>query len=1007
MNKIPIQTGKIALSITKIYCSLLLLTITTITVFGQGTVKGTITDKADNMPLIAVHVLIKGTTTGTVTNYNGEYVLPLKAGTYTLQISYMGYETIEETVTIEDNQTIELNKELAAVSFMGEEVIVTMQARGQLAAMNQQIRSNQIVNVVSAERIRELPDENAAQAISRLPGVHLDGSKVVIRGIDAKMNKILVNGIELPSTEDNNRATDLGIVSANMLSGIEVFKSLTPDMDADAIGGVVNLRLREAPSGFHTSLTTQGGYNWQEDLLGRKLLWGDISNRFYNNKLGVLLSANYEVKDGGDDRVQINYSVGADRTPSSNTEEEYWRLSSVNVYDQLHTIKNAGGALVIDYDFFNGQVIYSGMLNHSLNTETVYRDEMTMNVKYHRFYIDPREYTSLLLNNSLRLEQQLGRFKLDATIANTSIDREDNYNYQIRFCENQSYPAFNNLVTDISFLDHMDPTDVYKTLITHDTVMSHFRLYTGNRQPIIYDEKQWIGDLNLEAPLNISDNININFKFGGKYIRKERNYDEGDYFFGDNSVIRRPLFIEINDWVQTFIPEYDAETSTTIYFPDFQDMDYKINDRYISGYSLNYVIDQEKTDEMMLNQMEDSLLEISSTNYWHDYWGFETRTAAYAMAEINIGNRLLLIPGMRYENVHNEYTAYLTYQGSTNNWGLEDTITRPTDHPNWLPHLHARLHVTDWLDIRASYNKTLSRPDYNYAVPKMHYDLGQSQPTAGNPLIKPAVSTNYDVNIMFHADKIGLITIGGYIKEIDDVFYMKQSQLKNIPDSFLVEHFPVEAYPSMLTQAFDYYVNNQYTGHLKGLEVEWQSNLSWLPAPFNGIVLNANYTHVWSETKYPLYGTKDTMVQIGPIWAPRKVQRDTFFVGRLINQANDIANVSLGYDYGGFSARISFRFQGNVIRELDRSSQKNEYTHDIYSYDLVVKQRIPLEFADLEVFLNAINITNVPAEKRYRNIHYKGDYWSANNDGEKYDGKSDTYLRYRGPQFQLGIRLKI
>jgi TonB-dependent receptor len=1007
MKKNLIDTGKISLPISRFYCFFLLLMISTMSGFGQEMIKGIIADTEDNAPLVAATVVLKGTTIGTVTDYNGEYTLPVKPGTYTLEISYLGYDTKEVPITVEENQTLVVNESLSLSTFTGEVIIVTAQARGQLGAMNQQIKSNQIVNVVSAERIRELPDENAAQAISRLPGVHLDGSKVVIRGVDAKMNKILVNGIVLPSTESNNRATDLGIVSANMLSGIEVYKSLTPDMDADAIGGVVNLRLREAQKGFHAALTAQGGYNWQEDLLGRKLLWGDVSNRFFNGKLGVLLNVNYEVKSGGDDRVQIGYAVGSDRTPSSDPDKEYWRLNSVNVYDQLSTVKNAGGALVIDYDFLHGQLIYSGMLNHSLNTETVYRDEMTMNVKYRRFYIDPREYTSLLLNNSLRLEQQFGRVKFDATIANTSIDRKDNYNYNIRFSENSQYPAFNNLVSDISFLDHMAPTDIYETLITHDSVMSEFKMYTGDRTPVVYDEKQWIGDLNLEMPLNISDYLNINFKVGGKYLRKERNYDENDYFFGDNSIIRRPLFISINPWLQSFIPEYDANTSTIIYFPDFRDMDYRVNDRYISGYSLDYVIDQEKTDEMMLRQMDLDLMEINSTQYWHDYWGFETRTAAYAMAEINIGNRLLLIPGIRYENVHNEYSAYLTYQGSTNNWGLEDTITRPTDHPNWLPHLHGRLHVTDWLDIRASYNKTLSRPDYNYAVPKMHYDLGQSQPTAGNPLIKPAVSTNYDLNIMFHADKLGLITIGGYIKEIDDVFYLKQSQLKNIPDTFLVDHFPVDAYPSMLTQVFDYYVNNQYTGYLKGLELEWQSNLSWLPRPFNGIVLNANYTHVWSETKYPVYGQKDSLVQIGPIRVPIKVQHDTFFVERLINQANDIANVSLGYDYGGFSARISFRFQGNVIRQIDRSSQKNEYTHDIYSYDLVVKQRIPLEFADLEVFLNAINITNVPVEKRYRNIHYIGDYWYTNNNGERYDGKSDTYLRYRGPQFQLGIRMKI
>ncbi len=192
--------------ISRLSFSMLVLILTSMAAIGQGTVKGVVSDKLAESPLIAATVFVKGTTTGDVTDYNGEYTLVLKAGTYTFQISYIGYATQEETVTLEDNQTVELNVGMAAEAIMGEEAVVTMQARGQLAAVNQQLRSNQIINVVSAERIKELPDQNAAQAVSRLPGIHLDGSKIVIRGIQPKMNKILINGVEMPSTEANNRA---------------------------------------------------------------------------------------------------------------------------------------------------------------------------------------------------------------------------------------------------------------------------------------------------------------------------------------------------------------------------------------------------------------------------------------------------------------------------------------------------------------------------------------------------------------------------------------------------------------------------------------------------------------------------------------------------------------------------------------------------------------------------------------------------------------------------------
>jgi TonB-dependent receptor len=163
----------------------------------------------------------------------------------------------------------------------GETVTVLAQARGQHEAINQQLSSSTITNIVSSEKIRELPDQSAAAAISRLPGISLmNGDQVVIRGIQAKLNTVLINGIQLPSTDMNDRSTNLGFISSNMLSGIEVIKALTPDLDANAIGGVVNLKLREAPSDLHFDVLTQGNYNSQNHTTDNYKFWASISDRF-------------------------------------------------------------------------------------------------------------------------------------------------------------------------------------------------------------------------------------------------------------------------------------------------------------------------------------------------------------------------------------------------------------------------------------------------------------------------------------------------------------------------------------------------------------------------------------------------------------------------------------------------------------------------------------------------------------------------------------------------------
>jgi hypothetical protein len=957
--------------------------------FGQGTVKGVITASDDGSPLASATIAVDGTTMGTISDFNGEYVLSLKAGTYTLNVSYIGFESVLESITVEDNKTTTFNTSLAPSSILGEEIIVTIQARGQLAAVNQQMNSNKIVNVVSQERIRELPDENAAQAISRLPGVHLDGSKVVIRGIESKMNKIMINGVEMPATgtgdDANTRATDLGMISANMLSGIEVFKTITPDMDADAVGGIVNLRLREAPSGLHSNIMAQGTFNQQEKYLGKTVLWGDMSNRIMDERLGLILSLNYEAYQGGNDWMDASYSEQS----ANDIGEGIYMLNDVNVYDELKLNNKVGGALVVDYDLPNGQIIYSGMLSHSVNESTRHREFMGVGSQYHQIHLDRNKYKSLLLNNSLRVEQKLGIVQLDASVSNISINKKDDFQYTFRFANDGETPFYDSLLTDDIRLV-MLPEEAYSTM--REGATDDQRSLDCQLQPVDFNENQWVADLNIKVPLQVSDKINIDFKVGGKYKKKEREYDKDYLQYYNNNVDA------VNESIQPWLTSIGVPPEGgNLFFRDFRDYDYKPNDGFMNGspyYNMDAVIDVELMDEMWLNQVdlsESTLMNTNGNRVESDYWGWENLYAAYAMAEINLGQNLIVIPGIRIEQVHNEYSAYKTEQGSMTQYTILDTLTKPTTHINQLPHLHLRYHVTDWWDIRFSYNNTLSRPDYNHAIPKIWYHSVNSTSRAGNPYIAPAQSENFDLNSSFHTYKTGLFTVGVFQKNISDIFYLQPTLLKNIPVPDILAEFPTgdDELPALNNGLTQFYVNSPYEAVLRGLELEWQSNFSWLPSVLSGLVLNANYTHVWSETKYMQNHVERGFLPYPPY--VDLVELDTFYVNRLLQQANDIANFSVGYDYKGFSARLSFRFQGNVISKIETRVEENEYTNNVYKFDFVVKQKIPVEFAEFEVFFNAINFTNVPY-KRYSIYPNKGE--------------TNRYTRYTGRQFQLGVRLK-
>ena len=152
-------------------------------------------------------------------------------------------------------------------------------------AINRQLNSKYLVNIISSDRIQELPNANAAETVARVPGVSIrreggEGNKVIIRGLSPKYNNITVNGVKLASTDNNNRSTDLSMISQYMLDGIEIIKAGTPDKDADVLGGTVDFKLKKAQSGLNGNFISQGMHNGLKDSYNDKKLVFDLSRRF-------------------------------------------------------------------------------------------------------------------------------------------------------------------------------------------------------------------------------------------------------------------------------------------------------------------------------------------------------------------------------------------------------------------------------------------------------------------------------------------------------------------------------------------------------------------------------------------------------------------------------------------------------------------------------------------------------------------------------------------------------
>ncbi|MFN3529279.1 MAG: outer membrane beta-barrel protein [Bacteroidia bacterium] len=313
-------------------------------------ITGKVRDSATGEYLVGAHVSFKhqnGTSVyHTIAGLDGSYSVNVKeTGVYSIQTSYLGYEPLTEKFTVQDavaNYTKHLNLNPSSAT-LGEVEIVADIRGSDVSARNVEKLSPSVVSVISAKQIELSPDITVANVIQRVSGLSIernasgDPQYAIVRGMDKRYNNTLVNGIKIPSPDNENRYVPLDIFPAVFLERLEVYKSLTANMEADAIGGTVNMVMRSAPSTFLLDGDFQLGYNllnlerpfatYDRSSLNRlspKELYGDnyravpadfpvenmiireitpmpdvfanltYGDRFYNNKLGVMLGGSFQ-----------------------------------------------------------------------------------------------------------------------------------------------------------------------------------------------------------------------------------------------------------------------------------------------------------------------------------------------------------------------------------------------------------------------------------------------------------------------------------------------------------------------------------------------------------------------------------------------------------------------------------------------------------------------------------------------------------------------------------------
>ena len=930
-----------------------------INLLNAGVIKGRVIDSKTSDPLIGANLILAETAgIGAASDYKGYYRIDnVPAGEYTLKVTFIGYQPVEIKISLKADETIVRDIEMVyGGALKGEEVVVTAQAKGQMSAINQQLASNVITNIVDESRIQELPDVNAAESIGRLPGVSIqrsggEANKVEVRGLNPKYSLITVNGVELPATGSEDRSVNLSLISSNMLDGIVLKKTNTPDMDADVLGGTIDLRLKEAPEGFKFNLSAQGGYNQLQNYYGNYNFTASLSNRFFDNRLGIIVNANTDNYDRSADKLRDNW-------------RNYNKMISTGelfMIEEIVNRKRTGASLLLDYNLPKGKITANGFFNQ-LNSDGLIRNSQvnTMELGYstnrHYYKVEEEKSKTNVFTSALGINQDFGWFRYDAGVSYSGTNTDSPDRRVTEFVQEQSallpgYPQF------------VDPKELvpYFNVDTIHTNMAS--LYSYSKK---ITENTSSAKLNIEIPFRFGNFLSGSFKTGGKLRWIDRSNDEDQHGYSGlqyGSGQQNPVFLYVDkvypEWgIMDNVKEYQL-LNVLPFLKDYSRPDFLNGD-----FPLGLIFNEKK-----LRQMSDALMAApDSLNLWmpysvgtfgYDYDGFEHYQAAYIMGELNFGNYFTLIPGVRYEEDYSKYHGQ-RYRVNQSGQTVEQPpsefvrLTKERRNKYWLPMVNIIAKPTNWLNIRLARTETIARPDFLRYAPISYISSDSKSVNAANYSLKPSQSTNYDVGVSLFNNEIGLLSVTGFHKNIEDLIFYSAAYYRpgvvldsalDIPTSWLKANPQINAYR-----------NNPDPAKYYGYELEWQTHFWYLPSVFKGIVLNINYTHIYSEMKL----VYDSLVteQVGT----RRVYKlvPAYIKTRMPDQPAHVFNITIGYDLKGFSARLSYLFQTDKLTGIGYdgvipTTRLSSYTSDYGRWDLTLQQKL---FQNIQLFANFNNLNN-------------------------------------------------
>ncbi len=944
----------------------------------NATITGVVTDEEYNDYLVGASIIAEGTSIGVIADANGRYTIYVPAGKHTVQYSFLGYEPYSMDVDLSPNEVKVINVKLKSDMEVLEGVVVSAQAKGQTAAINRQLHASGIMNAVSEEKLSELPDVNVADAIGRLPGLMIqrdggEGQKIIIRGLDPKYNTVAINGMNAPSTSDTDRSTDLNMISPDMIAGAEVLKANTADKDADGLGGTVNLIMKDAPSGLRLGISGETGYHSQINNIGRYKAGITASNRFFKERFGVILSAAFDRTDRSNDTFSASYNVnGNEPTPGYNYTRPWLTTTALESNLEVRTRYNIN--LNFDIDLGNGNKIkFSNIFSNMDRDRDVRRKRYNFDGNRLRFLQTDMDSYTANLSNILSGEFNIAGSTLTVGAGHSSAWIKTPWSNELDF--DLSTP----FTEDISVLQYLAPYDAIASEYVNERDLSQYYLYNGRMETKNTGEREISAYIDWKTPFHIGDKITGYVKLGGKYRQKDRHNETMAYYRRfDLAGGYEPAFENMPDLTHSA-----AKDGTQIGINDFLDPSYKNRGNFLRNMYPNCNFDFALDRDMMKYFYEtnrDVYYRLLSETVENDYTGHEEIYAAYLMAELNVGEWLTFIPGVRYDYSYLRYTGYSgsnVNDSESNEQQFDYTESEDSEHFGYfLPQIHLKLKPFPWFDIRLAYTWTLSRPDYNLLAPRTIIKPGSNTITWSRTNLKPALSHNYDVTLSFYPNNWGLFTISGFYKNIDNFIYTRTAIVLDDTET-AADRFGLASQYNGAT--ITYPLNNPTPATILGLELDAQIQFQQLDNFLKGLVLSANFSIMDSRMEYHTTNMSRTAnPDFGTVPGANpfiQVNEDVAYTDRLVSQPSYLFNLSIGYDYKKFSCRFSCNYQDGVLITAQQRSDAadKEITLPFMKWDAQLKYTVNKHLSLYATWSNmnfAVDrrvryITNLPVRTEY------------------------------------------